>query len=117
MSRHSTLANILSLAQRDLNVVRRIVIIVHILLVTSIPTTLFALLSFFNRAPKYYIHLGFIFIYILLPIAMIVLFQFTDLLKTAVKKIIYGRQNLVIPNLMIKPTTDTVKKTVEKNNW
>jgi hypothetical protein len=97
MSQHVTPANILSRAQRDLTMVRRIVILIQILFISGFPLSLFIFLSFANRAPKYHFRIGFIFVDISMLLVMIALFQFTDSLKASVKKIIYGRSNRVIP--------------------
>jgi hypothetical protein len=83
-------------AERDLAMVRRIVILLHILLTAGIPMTVFFILSFFNLAPKYHTRIGFFFINTSLLCVMIVLFQFTDSLKDSVKKVIFSRQNVTV---------------------
>jgi hypothetical protein len=85
----------------------------HILLISGFPLTVFIFLSFFNRAPKYHFRIGFIFIYAAIAISMITLFQFTDLLKASVRKIIYGRRNIAIGILPINTDSLLAKRNVQ----
>jgi hypothetical protein len=110
MSQRVTPANTLSRAQRELKMVRQIVILINILFISGFALSLFIFLSFANRAPIYHFRIGFIFVDASMLWVMIVLFQFTDSLKAYVKKIIYGRSNRVIP---VYPTV-TQKKNVEE---
>jgi hypothetical protein len=109
MSQHVTPANTLHRAQRDLKVVRRMVILVQMLLVSGVPITTFIFLSFANRAPKYHFRIGFIFLYVAILSAMIMLYQFTDSLKISLKKFLTGRPNTVIPSVAIKMTVNERK--------
>jgi hypothetical protein len=97
MNQRVTPANTLSRAQRDLKMVRRIVILIHILFIAGFPLTLFLFLSFANRAPKYHFRIGFIFVDASMLFIMIALFQFTDTLKASARKIINSRANRVVP--------------------
>jgi len=97
MGKNLTPAATLLRAQRDLTMVRRIVILLQILLTAGCPMTVFYVLSFFNHAPKYHTRIGYFFVGISLLCVMIVSFQFTDLLKASVKKIICGRRTRVVP--------------------
>jgi hypothetical protein len=98
-------------AQRNLTMVRRIVILLHILLTAGVPMTFFFVLSFFNHAPKYHTRIGYFFVDISLLCVMIVLFHFTDSLKASVKKIMYARRNTVLPTMSVKTAVD--KRNVE----
>ena len=104
MGKNLTPVTTLFRAQRDLAMVRRIVILLHIILIAGVPMTLFFVLSFFNRAPKYHSRIGYIFLYTSLPCLMVALYQCSDSLKTSTKKIIYGRKNTVLPTVTIKIT-------------
>jgi hypothetical protein len=107
MSQRVTPANTLSRAQKELKMVRRIVILIKILFISGFPLSLFIFLSFANRAPTYHFRIGFIFVDASMLWVMIALFQFTDSLKAYVKKIIYGRSNRVIP---VYPSVTPQKK-------
>jgi hypothetical protein len=96
MSKHVTIANTLSRAQRELKMVRRTVILVTILVISCFPYALFLFLSFFNSTPKYHFRIGFAFIDVSLLLMMIVLFQFTDPVKTSLMKRINRRSNMVV---------------------
>jgi hypothetical protein len=115
MGRDLTPAITLLRAQRNLIMVRRIVILLHILLIAGCPMTLFFVLSFFNYAPKYHARIGYFFVDISLLSVMIVLFHFTDSLKASVKKIISTRRNTLLPTVTIKLTV-VEKRNVERLN-
>jgi hypothetical protein len=89
-------------AQRDLAMVRRIIILLLIILTAGVPMTLFFVLSFFNLAPKYHSRIGYFFVDISLLCVMIVLFKFTDLLEDSVKKVIFSRKNTALPTVTVK---------------
>jgi hypothetical protein len=99
MSKRVTLANTLLRAGRNLRMVRQTVILTMILSISGIPYSLFIFLSFANLAPTYNFRIAYIFANSSLTAVMIALFQFTDSLKTPVKKIICGRPNIVIPTV------------------
>jgi len=118
MSKRVLPVNTLFRARRDLKIVRRIVILVHILLIGGIPMTLFIFLSFGNLAPKYHFRIGYLFVYVSILFIMITLFQFTDLLKASVKKLIYGQRNTVFPMFTVNVTfneTKTVANRIREN--
>jgi hypothetical protein len=114
MSKRVTLVNKLHSAQRDLKVVRRILILIQILFISGFPLTLFAFLSFANRTPKYNYRIGFIFVHVSILSAMIALFQYTDLLITSVKNIICVRPSMAIPTMMVNGTSLLENKTFVK---
>ncbi|CAF1469547.1 unnamed protein product [Adineta steineri] len=99
MSRHIISANTLFRAQRELKMVRRIVILVIGVVTLGFPYVLFTFISFFTTPPKYHFRIAYIFADASMAYVMIALFQFTDPLKEYVKKIIHGRSNAVIPTM------------------
>lgn len=93
-------ANTLSRVQRELRMVRRIVVFGMILFIIGFSYGIFVFISFFTTPPKYYFRITLIFIYVPMVGVMIALFQFTDTLKSSVKKIINFRpKNTIIPAL------------------
>jgi hypothetical protein len=87
ISKRAAPANTLSRAQRELKMVQRIVRIVFILAISGLSYASFALMSFFTRPPKYHFRIVLVFIDVSLVFIMVALFQFTDPLKTSVKKL------------------------------
>jgi hypothetical protein len=86
----------LSRAQRELQMVQRVVIIVMILLTIGFPYTIFVLMSFFTDPPTYDSRIAFVFgdlVWILVAIALL---QFTDALKTSIMKRIKRCSNTVV---------------------
>jgi hypothetical protein len=96
MSKRVTVANTLSRAQRELKMVRRIVILVMGVTIIGFPYVLLILMSFFNRAPKYDLRIAFFCIDLSMVFIMIALFQFTDPLKSSVMKRIKWRPNVIV---------------------
>jgi hypothetical protein len=108
--------NAFSRAQRDLKMVRRIVILIHILFISGFPFSLFIFLSFANLAPKYRFRIGFIFVDVSMLLVLIALLQFTDSMKASVKKIIFGRSNQVVPIQTLNVTVLT-RKAIERTKY
>ncbi|CAF1479995.1 unnamed protein product [Adineta steineri] len=86
-------------AQRDLKMIRRIVILVIILVALGLPYTIFIFMSFFTAPPKYSFRIAFIFVDGSLASVMIVLFQFTEPLKTSLSKMIRKRPTVIVPTM------------------
>ncbi|CAF1049244.1 unnamed protein product [Adineta steineri] len=78
--------NTLVRARRELKMFRRTVTLLMIIFILDFPYALFIFISFFNAAPKYHFRIAYIFVDIALACVMIVLFQFTDPLKTSILK-------------------------------
>nr|ACD54821.1 unknown [Adineta vaga] len=97
MNTHMVTMNRLSRAQRDLKMVRRIIILIIILIGIFFPYQLFLILSFFNRAPRYNFRIGFLFGEIGMVYVIVALFKFTDPLKMTLMKIIINPTNMIIP--------------------
>ena len=91
-----TPVNQLLRAQRELNMVRRLVILVIVLITLGLPYTIFVFMGLFNRAPKYDFRIAYTFIGVSLVFVMIALFQFTDPVKTSVMKRINRRPNTIV---------------------
>jgi hypothetical protein len=98
-SKRVTPVNTLARAQRELKMVHRIVMLVSILSAPGLPQLVFILMSFFTSPPKYDLRIVLAFIDVALVSVMVALFQFTDTLKTSVKKFLQGRPNTVVPAL------------------
>lgn len=96
MSKRITPANTFVRAKRELKMTKRIIIVIHILMTIGIPYALFIIMSFFTHPPKYHYRIAFIFVDISLIVVMIILFQFTDPLKTAIMKRIKRRPNRIV---------------------
>ncbi|CAF0938966.1 unnamed protein product [Adineta steineri] len=92
MSKRVTLANTLVRAQRELKMVRRILILVIILIALGFPYTVFIIISFFTTPEKYHFRIALIFLDVSLVFIFVALFQFNDSLKIAVIKIIKRRR-------------------------
>ena len=97
MSKRVTSVNILFRAQKDLKMVRQIVILVHILIIDGLCLTLFVFLSFANIIIKYRYRIGFICVDASPLLTMIALFKFTDPLRASIKKLIIRQTNAVAP--------------------
>ncbi|CAF4011683.1 unnamed protein product [Rotaria sp. Silwood1] len=94
-----TPANTLIRARRELNMFRRIVIFVTILVVLGIPYITFICMSFFISPPKYHLRIACSAIYVSLACVIIALFQLTPPLKTSIMKLISGRRNKITPTV------------------
>jgi hypothetical protein len=82
MNKQMTPVNQLLRAQRELNMVRRIVILVIVLITLGLPYTIFFFMSFFTNPPKYHFRIAFLSVDISLACVIIASFQFTDPIKT-----------------------------------
>ena len=87
MSHHVTPVNTLGRARRELKMVRRTVILVSILIVYCLPYAIFMFCSFFIQLPKYHFRISYVFIDTSYLFVIVALFQFTDPLKTSIKKL------------------------------
>ncbi|CAF1227491.1 unnamed protein product [Adineta steineri] len=92
-------ANILLRAHRELKMVRRTVILIIILITVCLPYQILIIISFFTYPPKYHFRIVYIIINISLVCIIIVLFQFTDQLKTSIMKRIGRPPNAVLPGV------------------
>jgi hypothetical protein len=95
--RVTTTGNSLSRIERELKMVRRIVIIVTILVILGLPYTVFIFMSFFTDPPKYHFQIAGLFINSAVLLVMIALFIFTDPLKSSVFKRINRRPETILP--------------------
>ena len=100
MSRRMTQANTLARAQRELRMLRRIVVIVSTFLIFGVPYATFMFTGFARQQlPKYPFRIAFAFVDTSLFLFIIVLFQFTDPVRVSIIKGIRGRQNAVIQSV------------------
>jgi hypothetical protein len=99
ISNRATPANTLLRAQRELKMVRRIVLLTSFLVLFGLPYGFFAIMSFFTRPPKYHFRIVLVFIDTSLVFITIALFQFTDALRTSVKKILTRGLTVTVPAL------------------
>ncbi|CAF1481169.1 unnamed protein product [Adineta ricciae] len=93
MNKHVTPANTLLRVQRELKMVRRIVVIVFILLVFGSPYATFTFMGFFAHPPKYHFRIANTFCQIALPLITIALFKFTDPLRISLMGLINRQRN------------------------
>ena len=99
MSTRVTPLNTLPRAQRELKMIRRIVILVMILIMSCLPYGIFIIMSFFDKTPKYHFRIAALVGSVTLASTCVALFQFTDPLKASVMKRINGRKNMVVPTV------------------
>lgn len=98
MGKRVTPANSLSHAKRELELVRRIVLLLFSLLTLGIPYMIFFIMSFFNTTPKYYFRIIWVFVSATLVLIMLALFQVTEKLKKSImKRIPFLRENTIQP--------------------
>jgi hypothetical protein len=103
MSKRVTPTNILLRAQRELKMARRTIIIVMFFLTLGIPYAILFVISFFTTPPIYHFRIAYLFVDFSLASVMIVLFQFTDPLKSSIKKKLKFQVTTVTP---VVPRTD-----------
>jgi hypothetical protein len=97
MSKHVTPVNTILRAQRELKMVRRIVILITGVATIGFPYALFIFMSFFTTPPKYHFRIAYIFNDASLAFVMVVLFEFTDQLKMSITKRIPGQAHIILP--------------------
>ncbi|CAF1008275.1 unnamed protein product [Adineta steineri] len=86
-------------AQRQLKMIRRIVILVNGVATVGFPYALFVFWSFFATPPKYHFRIAYIFVDAAFAFVMITLFKFTEPLKASLIKLIKPTSNRVIPTV------------------
>ncbi|CAF1573590.1 unnamed protein product [Adineta steineri] len=89
--------NVLSRARRELKMIRKIVILVSILIGVGFVYTIFLIMSFFDRLPKYHFRIAYVFGSSSFLLVIMTLFQFTDPLKISLGKLLNIRPNIIIP--------------------
>jgi hypothetical protein len=97
MGERATPMNTLSRAQRELRMVRRIVILISSVAAIGFPYALFIFVSFFTSPPKYHFRIAYIFVDLSLLFVVAGLFRFTEPLRTSITKGMKTRVNAVIP--------------------
>ncbi|CAF3296354.1 unnamed protein product [Rotaria sp. Silwood2] len=96
-SKHVTPTNALFHARRELEMVRRIVFLIIILIILGLRYMIFILISFVTIPPKYHFRIAYLFVDISSVFVMIALFQFTEPIKTIVLKMKCVLPNAVTP--------------------
>ncbi|CAF0930094.1 unnamed protein product [Adineta ricciae] len=91
----ATAANVFSRAQRELKMVKQIVILVSMLLIFGVPYVTFIVTSFFTNIPLYHYRISHIFVVLPYPVLIATLFYFTEPLKDSLKKNFSRRRNLI----------------------
>ena len=99
MTKRVTFATVLSRAQRELKMVRRIIVLTMILFIVGFPYALFILISLFTTAPRYHFRIAYFFIDLSLVCVKIISFQFTEPVKTSLKRLVNKRTNAVVARL------------------
>jgi hypothetical protein len=97
MSKRVTPANTLIRAERELKMVRRIVILVIGVTTIGFPYALLIFISFFTHPPKYDFRIAYIFVDVSLAFVMIAILKFTEQLKICIMKRINGQTNMILP--------------------
>ncbi|CAF0797577.1 unnamed protein product [Adineta steineri] len=95
MNKRVTPANIKSRAERELKMVRNIVIISTILVILGLPYAIFILMSFFTVIPKHHFRIAYISIDVSTTAVIIALFITTDPIKATAKQIINELETLI----------------------
>ncbi|CAF3406390.1 unnamed protein product [Rotaria socialis] len=96
MSENVATTNRLFHAQRELRMVRRVLLHVLILVIIVLPYLIFVLMSFFRSAPKYSFRTAHTFISPDLVLLKFALLQMSESLQTSTMKRIHGRLVRVI---------------------
>ncbi|CAF0804341.1 unnamed protein product [Adineta steineri] len=96
MNKNVTPANTLLRVERELKMIRRIVILVSMLITFGLTYAIFIFMSFFTQPPKYHFRIAYIFVNVSLVFILTALFKFTDPIKTSIMKITNRRPNVVI---------------------
>ncbi|CAF1198493.1 unnamed protein product [Adineta ricciae] len=99
MGKRVTSVNALLRAQRQLKMVRRIVILVSILFILCFPYAMFIFFSFFMTIPKYNLRISYVFIDVSFIAVVIILFQFTEPLKTSMTRKVKIHNIVPIPSI------------------
>ncbi|CAF1092661.1 unnamed protein product [Adineta ricciae] len=79
--------NTLSRAQKELKMVRRTVTLLCTVFIIDFPYALFLFISFFTTPPRYHFRIAYVFINVGLACVIIILFQFTEQLRSSILKI------------------------------
>ncbi|CAF1018453.1 unnamed protein product [Rotaria sordida] len=96
MSKHVISVNRLFHVQRELKMIRRIVLLLFIVVALDFPYQTFIIMSFFNAAPKYHFRIAFSFINVSLIFVLIAILEITEPLKTSLMKRIKRRPTNII---------------------
>ena len=95
ISRNIAPINTLYHAQRELKMVRRIVILIMSVATIGLPYGIFVLISFCISPPIYHFRIAYIFVDASLAFVIIALFEFTEPLKASIMKQINKQVNMI----------------------
>lgn len=84
-------------AQRELQMVRRIVILIIGVATIGLPYAIFVFIAFFTNPPKYHFRIAYIFVDASLAFVIILTFIFNQPIKTFIIHNIYPRRNIIQP--------------------
>ncbi|CAF0788133.1 unnamed protein product [Adineta steineri] len=93
MNKRATIVNILLRAKKELKMVFRVVILISVFLI-------FVFMRFMTSPPKYHFRIALTLIEISLVFVMIVLFKFTDPVRTSIMKRINRRLDIVVATII-----------------
>ena len=99
MGKRITPTNTLSRAQRELKMVRRIVLLTAGIVTIGFPYALFVFISFFTAPPKFHFRIAYIFVDVSMAFVMMALFYFTEPLKSSVMKKLTIQTNGIVPTV------------------
>jgi hypothetical protein len=97
MSKRVTPANTLFRAQRELRMVRRIVMLVTFLVMSGLPYMIFIFISFITSPPKYYLRIAYLSIDVSLAFVTTVMFETTPSVKNTMLSTIGVVSNVIVP--------------------
>lgn len=92
MQTNVVVANVLLRAKNELKMFRRLITLTTVVVVICFPHTMFILLSFFDRAPRYKFRMGYLCLVLSLVCLNIASSYFTDPLRSAIIKIFQQRR-------------------------
>ena len=95
MTHHNTLMCV----KPELKMFQRIMKLITILLTLGMPYMIFIFMSFLVAPPKYHFRFAFIFVHMSLLLGLIVLFQFTNPLRTSIMKRLKRQPNAVVMSI------------------
>lgn len=90
-----TVGNIRIHIEKEMKMVRLIVLLVSVLIIICFPVTLFVLISYFTSPPKYHFRIGHIFVNISLLSVTILLFIYTKPLQKSLRAQFSKRHNII----------------------
>lgn len=97
MRKRASPVNTILQAQRDLKIVRNIVMVVGVLVAVGMPYMIFILISFFTTPPRYHLRIAYFCLDISMVYVLLPLVETTEPVKKAILKVFGGWSNAVVP--------------------